>query len=130
MDISRKKLRRRLAESHNAKGTPYTEEQLEAETENMLRYEIESGCQTIQYQLITLQTTNGQAPFVTVFMYLNEAQNEQEKADLALLIEEMLRQRMIGVKDSSGYYITPWHFRSSFTVYRKIILPKRVNIGI
>lgn len=73
----------------------------------MLRYEIESGCQTIQYQLITLQTTNGQAPFVTVFMYLNEAQNEQEKADLALLIEEMLRQRMIGVKDSSGYYITP-----------------------
>ena len=107
VDISRKKLRRRLAESHNAKGTPYTEEQLEAETENMLRYEIESGCQTIQYQLITLQTTNGQAPFVTVFMYLNEAQNEQEKADLALLIEEMLRQRMIGVKDSSGYYITP-----------------------
>jgi len=107
VDISRKKLRRRLAESHNKKGTPYTEEQLEAETENMLRYEIESGCQTIQYQLITLQTTNGQAPFVTVFMYLNEAQNEQEKADLALLIEEMLRQRMIGVKDSSGYYITP-----------------------
>lgn len=64
VDISRKKLRRRLAESHNKKGTPYTEEQLEAETENMLRYEIESGCQTIQYQLITLQTTNGQAPFL------------------------------------------------------------------
>ena len=76
-------------------------------TKERLASEIEKGIQTIQYQLVTLMTTNGQAPFITIFMYLNEAKNEQEKADLALLIEEMLRQRMIGVKNEDGVYIAP-----------------------
>lgn len=76
-------------------------------TKERLTSEIEKGIQTIQYQLVTLMTTNGQAPFITIFMYLNEAKNEQEKADLALLIEEMLRQRMIGVKNEDGVYIAP-----------------------
>ena len=69
--------------------------------------EIKRGVQTIQYQVITLMTTNGQAPFVTVFMYLNEAKNEQEKADLALIIEEVLKQRYQGVKNEKGAWITP-----------------------
>lgn len=76
-------------------------------TKERLASEIEKGIQTIQYQLVTLMTTNGQAPFITIFMYLNEAKTEQEKADLALLIEEMLRQRMIGVKNEDGVYIAP-----------------------
>lgn len=75
--------------------------------ENRLKKEVEKGIQTIQYQLVTLMTTNGQAPFITIFMYLNEAKNEQEKTDLALLIEEMLRQRMLGVKNEDGVYIAP-----------------------
>lgn len=76
-------------------------------TKERLALEIKKGVQTIQYQLVTLMTTNGQAPFITIFMYLNEAKNEQEKADLALLIEEMLRQRMLGVKNEDGVYIAP-----------------------
>lgn len=88
-------------------GIEVTEEKLKELAEKEVRKEVENGCQTLQYQLITLQTTNGQAPFVTVFMYLNEAKNEREKEDLALLIEVMFKQRMLGVKDSSGYYITP-----------------------
>lgn len=76
-------------------------------TKERLTLEIEKGIQTIQYQLVTLMTTNGQAPFITIFMYLNEAKNEQEKADLALLIEEMLKQRMLGVKNEDGVYIAP-----------------------
>ena len=76
-------------------------------TKERLTSEIKKGIQTIQYQLVTLMTTNGQAPFITIFMYLNEAKNEQEKADLALLIEEMLKQRMLGVKNEDGVYIAP-----------------------
>ena len=75
--------------------------------EKRLREEIRRGVQTIQYQVVTLMTTNGQAPFVTVFMYLNEARNEREKHDLALIIEEMLRQRYEGVKNEAGVWITP-----------------------
>ena len=75
--------------------------------ERRLRLEIEKGVQTIQYQVITLMTTNGQAPFLTVFMYLNEARNEQEMKDLALIIEETLRQRYQGVKNEAGVWITP-----------------------
>ena len=107
VDISRQKLRKRYRAEWDEIGMPYTEEQLNTFVEKEVRKEVESGCQTIQYQLITLQTTNGQAPFVTVFMYLNEARNEQEKKDLALLIEVMLEQRIMGVKDASGSYITP-----------------------
>ena len=76
-------------------------------TKERLALEIKKGIQTIQYQLVTLMTTNGQAPFITIFMYLNEAKNEQEKTDLALLIEEMLKQRMLGVKNEDGVYIAP-----------------------
>ena len=82
-------------------------EKIEEVTEKRLREEIRKGVQTIQYQVVTLMTTNGQAPFVTVFMYLNEAKNEQEKKDLALIIEEMLRQRHKGVKNENGAWITP-----------------------
>lgn len=76
-------------------------------TKERLASEIKKGIQTIQYQLVTLMTTNGQAPFITIFMYLNEAKNEQEKSDLAMLIEEMLKQRMQGVKNEDGVYIAP-----------------------
>ena len=75
--------------------------------ESELRKEVESGCQTIQYQLITLQSTNGQAPFVTVFLYLHEVPEGQTRDDLALIIEIMLKQRILGVKDRTGAYITP-----------------------
>ncbi len=75
--------------------------------ENRLREEIRRGVQTIQYQVVTLLTTNGQAPFITVFMYLNEARSEQEKNDLAMIIEEMLLQRYQGVKNEKGVWVTP-----------------------
>lgn len=88
-------------------GITFSDEQLQKVVEKELRRELEAGCQTIQYQLVTLQTTNGQAPFVTVFMYLNETDDPQTKADLALLIEIMLAQRLQGIKDESGAYISP-----------------------
>ena len=84
-----------------------TEDEISAITEKRLREEVKNGVQMIQYQVVTLMTTNGQAPFVTVFMYLNEAKNEQEKQDLALIIEETLRQRYQGVKNEKGVWITP-----------------------
>lgn len=107
VDVSRQKILKRLSKEMYDIGIEVTEEKLKELAEKEVRKEVENGCQTLQYQLITLQTTNGQAPFVTVFMYLNEAKNEREKEDLALLIEVMFKQRMLGVKDSSGYYITP-----------------------
>lgn len=107
VDISRQKILKRLSKEMSDIGIEVTEEKLKELAEKEVRKEVENGCQTLQYQLITLQTTNGQAPFVIVFMYLNEAKNEREKEDLALLIEVMFKQRMLGVKDSSGYYITP-----------------------
>lgn len=107
VDVSRQKILKRLSKEIYDIGIEITEEKLKELAEKEVRKEVENGCQTLQYQLITLQTTNGQAPFVTVFMYLNEAKNEREKEDLALLIEVMFKQRMLGVKDSSGYYITP-----------------------
>ena len=88
-------------------GISMTEEQIVKLTEKRLRDEVSRGVQTIQYQVVTLLTTNGQAPFVTVFMYLNEAKNEQEKKDLALIIEETLKQRIQGVKNEDGVWITP-----------------------
>ena len=105
VDISRKKIRKEVAEELAVLGV--TEEQVIEIAEKRLRDEIRRGIQTIQYQVVTLLTTNGQAPFVTVFMYLNEARNEQEKADLALIIEETLNQRIRGVKNESGVWITP-----------------------
>ncbi len=88
-------------------GVEVSEEKLSAIVEERLRKEVNRGVQTIQYQVVTLLTTNGQAPFVTVYMYLNEAENEQQKADLALIIEETLKQRYIGVKNEAGVWITP-----------------------
>ena len=88
-------------------GTTLSDEQLSKIVEKRLREEISKGVQTIQYQVVTLLTTNGQAPFVTVFMYLGEARNEQEKKDLAIIIEETLLQRYLGVKNEEGVYVTP-----------------------
>ncbi len=107
VDISRQKIRRSVAEEAKMFGTPATEETINKIAEKRLLDEIKRGVQTIQYQVVTLLTTNGQAPFVTVFMYLNEAKNEQEKADLALIIEETLKQRMQGVKNEKGVWVTP-----------------------
>lgn len=90
-----------------ATGLQVSSEQFDYMVEQRVKDEIKRGVQTIQYQVITLMTTNGQAPFVTVFMYLNEAKNEQEKADLALIIEEVLKQRYQGVKNEKGAWITP-----------------------
>lgn len=107
VQISREKIRKEVTEDAQAMGNLPSEEVLNTIVERRLRKEIERGVQTIQYQVITLMTTNGQAPFLTVFMYLNEAKSEQEKKDLALVIEEMLNQRILGVKNESGTYITP-----------------------
>ncbi len=107
VDVSRQKIRRELRETIEATKLTVNEEQFEYMVNTQLHNEITRGVQTIQYQVITLMTTNGQAPFVTVFMYLNEAKNEQEKADLALIIEEVLKQRYQGVKNEKGAWITP-----------------------
>ena len=107
VDISRKKTRKRLSTKLKEQGINISDEKLTALTEELLKYEIEGGIQTIQYQLITLQTTNGQSPFVTTFMYLNEVEEGQARDDLAMLIEEMLTQRIKGVKNRKGVYVTP-----------------------
>lgn len=107
VDVSRKKIRKAVMEEMNSVGVELSAEQLNEMVEKRLRDEVSRGVQTIQYQVVTLMTTNGQAPFITVFMYLNEAKSEQEKKDLALIIEEMLRQRYQGVKNEEGVWITP-----------------------
>jgi ribonucleoside-triphosphate reductase len=107
VDISRQKLRKIVAEEMEDIGVSLTPEALETLVETRLREEVRGGVQTIQYQVLTLLTTNGQAPFVTVFMYLGEAKNEQERKDLALIIEETLEQRYEGVKNEDGVWITP-----------------------
>ncbi|MBQ3057476.1 MAG: anaerobic ribonucleoside-triphosphate reductase [Clostridia bacterium] len=107
VDISRKKIYSEVVEELEAAGIDVSEQKVSEITEKRLLKEISRGVQTIQYQVVTLMTTNGQAPFVTVFMYLNEAKNEQEKADLALIIEEVLKQRYQGVKNEKGVWITP-----------------------
>ncbi len=107
VDISRKRIAKRLGEEFRTAGIETTDEKFNELVESELRKEVESGCQTIQYQLITLQSTNGQAPFVTVFLYLHEVPEGQLRDDLALIIEIMLKQRILGVKDRTGAYITP-----------------------
>ena len=111
VDVSRKSIRKKVTEElyNNGLISEYNEDLAEVVniTNKRLKEEIEKGVQTIQYQLVTLMTTNGQAPFITIFMYLNEAKNNQEKADLAMLIEEILRQRIQGVKNEEGVYIAP-----------------------
>lgn len=107
VDVSRQKIRKRLGEELKEIDVRMPEEKFDKLVEKEVMKEIEAGCQTIQYQLITLQSTNGQAPFITVLMYLNEVPEGQTRHDLALCIEIMLKQRILGVKDRSGHYITP-----------------------
>lgn len=107
VDISRQKIRKSVMEERSECGESMDEEIIERITEKRLREEIRSGIQTIQYQLITLMTCNGQAPFVTVFMYLDEVVDGRLREDLAMVIEEVLRQRMQGVKNEKGVWITP-----------------------
>ncbi len=107
VQVSREKIRKTVEKELEVYGATVTEEAISKVVEQRLREEIKKGVQTIQYQVVTLMTTNGQAPFITVYMYLNEARNEQEKKDLALIIEETLRQRIEGVKNEKGAWITP-----------------------
>ena len=107
VDVSRKKLRLQVEQELEEIGAAPVEEKVREMVEKRLRDEVRRGVQTIQYQVLTLLTTNGQAPFVTVYMYLGEAKNEQEKQDLALIIEETLEQRYQGVKNEDGVWITP-----------------------
>ena len=107
VDVSRQKIAKRLRKEFEEVGISTTDEKFNELVEQEVRKEVDNGCQTIQYQLITLQSTNGQAPFVTVFMYLNEVPDGQLRKDLAMVIESMLNQRILGVKDSTGHYITP-----------------------
>ncbi len=107
VDVSRQKIRKQVLAEVEALGVQPTEDKVTEIVEKRLREEIRRGVQTIQYQVVTLLTTNGQAPFITVFMYLNEARNEQEKRDLAVIIEEMLEQRYQGVKNEQGVWVTP-----------------------
>lgn len=107
VNVSREKIRAEVEKDFSLTATHINEDVLNEVVERRLREEIKRGVQTIQYQLVTLMTTNGQAPFITIFMYLNEAKSEQEKKDLAILIEEMLRQRIQGVKNEDGIFIAP-----------------------
>ena len=107
VQISREKIRASVRDEFDAVGVAVTEDKINSIAEKRLREEIRRGVQTIQYQVVKLLTTNGQAPFVTVFMYLGEAKNQQEKDDLALIIEETLLQRYQGVKNEKGVWVTP-----------------------
>ena len=107
VQISREKIRREVEVEIGELGVSPDEAQISKMVERRLREEIKRGVQTIQYQVVTLMTTNGQAPFITVFMYLNEAKNEREKRDLAMIIEEVLLQRYEGVKNEKGVWVTP-----------------------
>ena len=107
VDVSRQKIMRKTKKAFDEAKMTYSEEQLKAVVEKKVKEEIEKGVQIIQYQVVTLMTTNGQAPFITVFMYLNEVKDEQTKHDLAMIIEEVLKQRIQGVKNEKGVWITP-----------------------
>ncbi len=107
VDVSRQKLRKIVRKEFEEANLPLSEEKINEVAEMRVKEEIKRGVQMIQYQVITLMTTNGQAPFVTVFMYLNEVEEGRLRDDLALVIEEMLRQRILGVKNESGVYVTP-----------------------
>ena len=107
VDISRKKIRRNVIAEREECGEALDETIINKVTERRLREEVKSGIQTIQYQLITLMTCNGQAPFVTMFMYLDEVEEGRTRDDLAMIIEEVMIQRMQGVKNEKGVWITP-----------------------
>lgn len=124
VDVSRKKFEKEIRETMEATGLKVDDEQFRYMVDSRLHEEIKRGVQTIQYQVITLMTTNGQAPFVTVFMYLNEAKNQQEKSDLAMIIEEVLKQRYQGVKNEKGAWITP-----AFPKLIYVLEPDNVDSG-
>jgi len=107
VQLSRERIRRDIESEFASAGVEVPEDKISEIVEKRVREEIARGVQTIQYQVVTLMTTNGQAPFVTVYMYLGEARSEQEKKDLAVIIEETLKQRYLGVKNETGVYITP-----------------------
>ena len=107
VEVSRQRIAKDLRDSAKIMGIEYTQQQFDYLVKRRLDEEIQRGVQTIQYQVVTLMTTNGQSPFVSVFMYLGEARNQQERDDLALIIEEVLRQRYQGVKNESGHWVTP-----------------------
>ena len=107
VDVSRQRFRKDVEEEFKKLGIEVSDDKIAELVESRVREEICRGVQTIQYQVVTLMTTNGQAPFVTVFLYLGEAKNEREKADLAMIIEEVLEQRYTGVKNESGVWVTP-----------------------
>ena len=107
VQVSREKIRAEVLQEMELVGMEYPKEVLHEIVERRLKKEITKGVQTIEYQVITLMTTNGQAPFLTVFMYLNEAKSEAEKKDLAMIIEETLKQRYQGVKNEAGVWVTP-----------------------
>ena len=107
VQVSRDKIRQQVLQESKTIGVELSVDKIHALVEQRLREEVRRGVQTIQYQVVTLMTTNGQAPFVTVFMYLNEAKSEQEKRDLAMVIEEVLSQRYQGVKNEKGVWVTP-----------------------
>ena len=123
VDVSRKKIRAQVKAEMDDLGVEHDEAKLSAIVEKRLREEIRRGVQTIQYQVVTLLTTNGQAPFVTVSMYLGEAKNEQEKKDLAMVIEETLLQRYQGVKNEKGVWVTPAFPKLIYTLDEDNIYP-------
>ena len=123
VDVSRKKIRTQVEAEMDDLGVEHDEAKLSAIVEKRLREEIRRGVQTIQYQVVTLLTTNGQAPFVTVSMYLGEAKNEQEKKDLAMVIEETLMQRYQGVKNEKGIWVTPAFPKLIYTLDEDNIYP-------
>lgn len=107
VDVSRKNTKKKLSEDFKNTGVKISEDELDILVEESVRREVKAGVQLMQYQVLTLMTTNGQSPFVTFFMYLNAAKDEQEKKDLALVIEEILKQRLQGVKNEQGVWVSP-----------------------
>lgn len=129
VDISRQKIKKEVINEFKELGINENNSKLNEIVENRLRKEITKGIQTIQYQVVTLMTTNGQAPFITEFLYLNEAKNEREREDLALIIEETLIQRTQGIRNEQGVWITPAFPKLSMFL-KRIILKKILSIII
>ncbi len=123
VDISRQKLIKEVKEEFTSQGLELDDEKIKEIAEMRVRKEIKKGCQMIQYQVVTLMTTNGQAPFVTVFMYLNEVAEGRLRDDLAMIIEEMLEQRILGVKNEKGVYITPAFPKLIYVLEENNIIP-------
>ncbi len=123
VEVSRQKLIKEVEQEFNDQHIEASKEQIEAIAEMRVKKEIKKGCQMIQYQVVTLMTTNGQAPFVTVFMYLNEVPEGRIRDDLALIIEEMLHQRILGVKNEKGVYITPAFPKLIYVLEENNIVP-------